>query len=129
MKYLFCILLLFLSSCSPQKRLARLIERNPNLLNVAIKDSVNVRHFSVNDSSFFLYSVDSILIKSENTSTKIFRHYDSFFVISKTDPCTTYIRQNFVQGPVNKKREFPLTLLLIVFCLFLLVILTLVLRK
>ena len=128
MKWVICLCFSFLA-CSPQKQFNRLIKNNPYLLNVAIKDSVNVRHFSIKDSAFFLYSVDSILIKTENTNTKIFRYYDSFFVISKADPCTTYVRQTFVQSPIEKKREFPLTLLLIVFCLFLLVILTLVFRK
>ena len=68
MKAILFISLIIIVSCSPQKRLNRLIDKHPSLVEsdtVFIKDTIITKEVK-SDTAFF-YLIDSIIVTNEKT--------------------------------------------------------------
>jgi len=101
------IIMLTLFSCTPQKRLSRLIDRHPYL---AQKDTVKTTDtFSITvpgvkaDSSFLLDDArrDTIVIRNEQMTIKTFIHKDTLYVSGECDTVReTIIRE--IEIPYDK---------------------------
>jgi len=78
-------------SCSPQRRLANICDKHPELcsMDTTYVDTL-ISSRVVFDSTFTLSSRDTFLYENMGVTTKIIRNYDSFYVYShKTD--TQYV--------------------------------------
>ena len=83
MRYL--ILLLFLSSCTPQKRLERLIRKHPELVrvdSVKIIDTVITRSVSI-DTMQVMNTYDTFIVNRDRLTVQVIRHQDSIYVYGK----------------------------------------------
>lgn len=104
---LICISLLI--SCSPQKRLQRLVNNNPQLIKVDtihFRDTINVITNQVyKDTLTTLKSIskDTLIITKENLRIKTFYNYhtDSIFISGECQSDTVYIPYE-VAIPFNK---------------------------
>jgi len=72
--YKFLFIIVLISSCSPQKKLAKLLYKNPNLIN-SFDTTIYFETNSVDTSFIFTKNSDTFFIK--DTKTKIFRYYDT----------------------------------------------------
>jgi hypothetical protein len=98
MKYLI-ILSIFLISCSPQKRLQRLVKNNPELIRVDtihFRDTINVITNEVyKDTLLTLKSIskDTLIITKENLRIKTFYNYhtDSIFISGECQSDTVFV--------------------------------------
>lgn len=76
MRYLFliwCLIMILLCSCSPERRIARIVKRHPELL---VKDTLTLRDTlfrpgSVRDSSF-IFTGDTVYIRDGKQEIKYF---------------------------------------------------------
>jgi hypothetical protein len=83
MRYL--ILLLFLASCTPQKRLERLIRNHPELVrvdSVKIIDTVITKSVSV-DTMQVMNTYDTFIVNRDRLTVQVIRHQDSIYVYGK----------------------------------------------
>jgi hypothetical protein len=83
MRYL--ILLLFLASCTPQKRLERLIRNHPELVrvdSVKIIDTVITRIVSI-DTMQVMNTYDTFIVNRDRLTVQVIRHQDSIYVYGK----------------------------------------------
>ena len=96
MKILFVILLAFLFSCSPQKRLNRLIKKHPELVKVdtivvrdTIRDTINVTTELVKiDTIFSLKEIhDTITITKDNLTIRYYHDtiHDNVYISGECD--------------------------------------------
>ena len=98
MKYLI-ILSIFLISCSPQKKLQRLVKNNPELIRVDtihFRDTINVITNEVyKDTLLTLKSIskDTLIITKENLRIKTFYNYhtDSIFISGECQSDTVFV--------------------------------------
>ena len=98
MKYLI-ILSIFLISCSPQKKLQRLVKNNPELIRVDtiyFRDTINVITNEVyKDTLTTLKSIskDTLIITKENLRIKTFYNYhtDSIFISGECQSDTVFV--------------------------------------
>ena len=115
MKYLF-ILMLFFVSCSPQKRIARILKKHPHLISVVDRDTT-IRDTIIEKDTFITKEYkDSFIISSdtviETHRVVIERIKDKFNVIIKTDTfigldTIFYTNTIKVKGQVIKVNRFP----------------------
>ena len=80
MRYL--ILILFLASCTPQKRLDRLIRKHPELVrvdSVKIVDTVITRSVSI-DTMQVMNTYDTFIVNRDRLTVQVIRHQDSIYV-------------------------------------------------
>lgn len=87
--------LLFLFSCSPEKRIANILRRNPSLVKsdtIWKYDTVHIAG-THKDSTFHFYQHDTVLLKKDNMSIKYYLNHDStVFLQGKCDPIIKVIR-------------------------------------
>lgn len=97
---IFCIFFLglYLSSCSPEYRLSRLLKNNPYLYEIYTHDSVRVQTFNTTDSVFF-FNKQNDTIRFENAT--IYRNSDTIRIRQSCPPCTTYVSKTILQ-PTQK---------------------------
>ena len=72
------ILILLLVSCSPQKRLNRLITKNPNLIQLdtlIVKDTIVIESFNYDTVTTFKYSDTTIIVNTEKVLARYY--YDT----------------------------------------------------
>lgn len=93
-----CFLGLYLSSCSPEYRLQRLLKNNPYLYEIYTHDSIRIQTFNTTDSVFF-FQKQTDTIRFENAT--IYRHFDTLRLRQSCPPCTTYITKTIMQ-PTEK---------------------------
>lgn len=94
MRYL--VLLLLLASCTPQKRLDRLIRRHPELVrvdSVKIVDTVITRDVSV-DTMRVMNTHDTFIVNRDRLTVQVIRHQDSIYVFGKCAADTVVIERN-----------------------------------
>ena len=98
----FLLLILLLSSCSPQYRLNRLIALHPELKTpdtLFIKDSVIIPQIQV-DTMLDLKTIrDTIIIQKDRLQIKLSRIHDTLFLSGKCKGDTIYITRRI---PVEK---------------------------
>jgi hypothetical protein len=83
MRYL--ILLLLLASCTPQKRLERLIRNHPELVrvdSVKIIDTVITQSVSI-DTMQVMNTYDTFIVNRDRLTVQVIRHQDSIYVYGK----------------------------------------------
>jgi len=123
----FVILSLF--SCSPQKRLERLVNRNPEL---RLPDTLIVRDTLITpivqaDTTLHIEQLyDTVVIEKERLQVKLLRIRDTLYVDGKCNPDTIYYEK---QIPVEKIKliKEPLNLKPVLWLLGALIILILIL--
>ena len=99
MKILILILIFTITSCSPQKRLQRLVKNNPELIRVDtihFRDTINVVTNEVyKDTLLTLKSIskDTLIITKENLRIKTFYNYhtDSIFISGECQSDTVFV--------------------------------------
>ena len=88
-----------LISCSPQKRLARLLKKHPELLiadTIKIKDTILVPGIKID--TFFHKSAlkDTIKFSKEKLKLKLFEFNDTIYVNADVKPDTVYFERKIV---------------------------------
>lgn len=94
MRYL--VLILLLSSCTPQKRLDRLIRRHPELVrvdSVKIVDTVITRDVSI-DTMRVMNTHDTFIVNRDKLTVQVIRHQDSIYVFGKCASDTVVIERS-----------------------------------
>jgi len=100
MKYFFILISILAISCSPQKRLARLVHKHPELMQmdtIHIRDTFITKQVSID--TFFSSKLDSFVIVKDNITIKYIRQHDTIR-ISVTQPADTIIHLKSI--PVQK---------------------------
>ena len=96
-----CIGLVSLVSCSPHRRLSRLLRNHPYLVETQIRDSLVVREGKVVDTTLLIKETrDTIQLSS---GTTIIRNSDTFRFITRIEPCTTFIQKREIILPKERK--------------------------
>jgi hypothetical protein len=124
---------LLLCSCSPEKRLARLLRQHPELVK---KDTIWRRDTTISkevskDSSFYYYQTDTVFMREGKLTVKYVMNHDSTVYISGKCDADTIIKlvpqiiNNVVAGDVSRFGRiknwcydnllFPILILLIAF--------------
>lgn len=91
MKAILFISLIIIVSCSPQKRLNRLIDKHPSLVE---SDTVFVKYTIItkevkSDTAFF-YLIDSIIVTNEKLEIKYIKKNDTIYLSGKCKSDTIY---------------------------------------
>ena len=100
----FLLLILLLSSCSPQYRLNRLLARHPELKipdTLFIRDSVIVPQVQVDTILDFKTIRDTVVIQKDRLQIKLSKIHDTLFLTGKCKGDTVYITRKI---PVEKIR-------------------------
>lgn len=120
MKALFRILIVVvtLTSCTPQDRLNRLIRKHPELVKrdtVWTKDTVVVNGTSA-DTSFYFYQKDTVVIKKDQLTLKYFFNKDSTIYISGKCDTITVIKEvpTYINSVTSKYTGRDIKLIIIV---------------
>ena len=105
MRYL--VLILLLSSCTPQKRLDRLIRRHPELVrvdSVKIVDTVITRDVSI-DTMRVMNTHDTFIVNRDRLTVQVIRHQDSIYVFGKCAADTVVIQRNVPVKVVESRSD------------------------
>lgn len=128
MKAILFISLIIIVSCSPQKRLNRLIDKHPSLVEsdtVFIKDTIITKEVK-SDTAFF-YLIDSIIVTNEKLEIKYIKNNDTIYLSGKCKSDTIYytnevLVEKVVYKEAKKKVSFWNRIELILALLILMVI-------
>jgi hypothetical protein len=119
----FIIISLFLVSCSPSKRLSKLLSKNPNL--TGIFDTTVYFETNKIDTSFIFSSTsnrDTFVIT--DTKIKIYRHFDTIRIDRPTSRDSIFVNTHTIQAATEKKRYptliISLSLIALMFLLYML---------
>ena len=114
------IILLFIVSCTPAKRLSRIIAKNPFLVQ-QVDTTVFFTSNSVDTSFVFneTYKKDTFVINKTNTI--IYRHFDTIRIETKPITDSIIITKEIINVPVKEEKSIPFItkLGLILICIFL----------
>ena len=117
------IIVLFLTACSPSKRLAKLLNRNPDL--IGIFDTTVYFETNSIDTSFILSNTsnrDTFVIT--DTKIKIYRHFDTIRIDRPTTRDSIFVNTHTIQAATEKKRYptliISLSLIALMFLLYML---------
>ena len=105
-KIIIAALVVLLSGCDPYKRIIDYCEKYPDKCIRSTKDSIIIRESKFDTLFSYSYSKDSFLFFDTINKTLVKKYYfkDSFFTTLKSDPCTTYIKQNVI-APIKSEKE------------------------
>ena len=81
----YIVILLFLASCTPQKRLERLIRNHPELVRVdslKIIDTIITQSVSI-DTMQVMNTYDTFIVNRDRLTVQVIRHQDSIYVYGK----------------------------------------------
>ena len=98
----------FLSGCTPEKRLARIVKKNPHLLEkdtLTITDTVTLDRVSVDSVSSIYF--DTLYLEKERLSIRIVRVNDSIYIHGESRGDTVFIERKI---PINRVIVKELTL-------------------
>jgi hypothetical protein len=103
---IYCMVSLF--SCTPAQRFARLIEKHPYLIETTKKDTISIRVYPAQDTTFiFKKEHDTIIFDNH----RIERFRDTFRFFYKQSNCTTYVNKTvyqpskYVTKEIQKRQE------------------------
>ena len=85
------IIYILFGACNPQKRINRILNRNPNLKRVTIytiNDTTFIKAFTFDTIYNYKNSIDTVFLKRETVIVKVFHHNDSIFVKALIKPDT-----------------------------------------
>lgn len=91
--WVFIALVCYLTACSPQKRLNKLLAKHPDLKKdtvLVIRDTVITKHFNFDTLYNYQLQKDTVVIKKENVIVKLFHHNDTVFVNAQAKADTIY---------------------------------------
>ena len=117
------LLLALLVSCSPQKRIARLMDKYPSAVTSFNKDTTIYFETISKDTSFVISSTshrDTFYIK--DTKTKIYRHLDTVWVAQEAVRDSIRVQQTTHEVIVKEKSTKSLDRLIILFAISLLIV-------
>ncbi len=121
-------LFVFLFSCSPQKRLNKLILKHPELVQtdtIQVKETIIIPGLQI-DTQFVTKPTDTVVIEKEKLHTVIYRKYDTLIVHQVLQPDTIFVEKKI---PVDKvvyrtqEKMTPLTVVYIIIIVSLLLLL------
>ncbi|MHA1166312.1 MAG: hypothetical protein ACTSRU_00710 [Candidatus Hodarchaeales archaeon] len=109
MKYLYLILLISLTACSPVKRLNRLIDKHPELIRtetVTIRDTVEVVVPEVKHDTMFLEKSlhDTVFIQKDRLKIKIWKVSDTIRVEGECETDTIRLVRE-IEVPVKYYKD------------------------
>lgn len=96
------IIFIFLTACSPSKRLAKLLNRNPDL--IGIFDTTVYFETNSIDTSFIVSNTsnrDTFVIT--DTKIKIYRHFDTIRIDKPTTRDSIFVNTHTIQAVAEKK--------------------------
>jgi hypothetical protein len=103
------IILLLFASCSPQKRLNRLLDKHPQLTakdTVMINDTIITEHISHDTLLNWATLYDTAYIEKERLRIKIVRHNDSIYIKGECLSDTIYRQHKvYVDKIIYKKNK------------------------
>jgi|688.fasta_scaffold155226_2 hypothetical protein len=123
MRYL--ILLLFLSSCTPQKRLERLIRKHPELVrvdSVKIIDTIITQSVSI-DTMQVMNTYDTFIVNRDRLTVQVIRHQDSIYVYGKCAGDTVVLERKIPVRIIEVKESTSVPWWVYVFLILVLVVL------
>jgi len=129
----YIIILLLLSSCSPQKRLNRLVKKHPELINVdtlSVHDTIHTETITADtvfkDTTFLRLLRDTITVVNDRLTIKQYYYRDSIFIQGecKGDTLVREIRvpYKYIQ-PVTKTKTPAYMIILLVGLIIILILL------
>ena len=107
MKVLLILLGVLIISCTPQKRIQKIISKNPDLAKTIIKDTLITFSTKSVDTVMILQlnnSTDTFIIK--DTKTRIYRYLDTLKVIQ--EPVKDSVKVNTVTQVINAEKDYRL---------------------
>ena len=117
------IILLFITACSPSKRLSRLLNRNPDL--IGIFDTTVYFETKSIDTSFIVSNTsnrDTFVIT--DTKIKIYRHFDTLWIDRPTSKDSIFVNTHTIKTVPEKKEIsniiISLALIALMFLLYML---------
>lgn len=116
----YIILIIFLCSCSPQKRIDRIVRKHPELLT---KDTIKIRDTlitkSVNTDTIFNINFDTINIEKEKLKVQLIRINDTIQVFAECKEDTIYFEKiiEVDKIQVNEKNNYLIWLILLIIIL------------
>jgi len=123
MRYL--ILLLFLSSCTPQKRLERLIRKHPELVrvdSVKIIDTIITQSVCI-DTMQVMNTYDTFIVNRDRLTVQVIRHQDSIYVYGKCAGDTVVLERKIPVRIIEVKESTSVPWWVYVFLILVLVVL------
>ena len=117
------LLLTLLVSCSPQKRIARLMDKYPSAVTSFNKDTTIYFETVSKDTSFIINNTshrDTFYIK--DTETKIYRHLDTLYVTQESIRDSVRIQQTTHEVIVKERSTKSLDKLIILSVVILLIV-------
>ena len=114
------IILLFIVSCTPAKRLSRIIAKNPFLVQ-QVDTTVFFTSNSVDTSFVFNETSKKDTFVINKTNTIIYRHFDTIRIETKPITDSIIITKEIINVPVKEEKSIPFItkLGLILICIFL----------
>ena len=116
----YIILIFLLCSCSPQKRIDRIVSKNPELLTkdtITIRDTIITK--SVSTDTIFNINFDTINIEKEKLKVRLIRINDTIQVFAECKEDTIFyekvIEVDKIQ--VNEKNNYWIWLILLIIIL------------
>jgi hypothetical protein len=106
------ILLMILSSCSPQARLQRLIAHHPELSaidSIHIKDTVIIPGMKLDTSFVFSTKVDSFVLQKDKIHLVLKKVHDTLVIHAALEKDTVYISKVIPVSKIKVVRESFLT--------------------
>jgi len=107
MKVLLILLGVLIISCTPQKRIQKIISKNPDLAKTILKDTLITFSTKSVDTVMILQlnnSTDTFIIK--DTKTRIYRYLDTLKVIQ--EPVKDSVKVNTVTQVINAEKNYRL---------------------
>lgn len=121
----YIILLLLLASCTPQKRLERLIRNHPELVrvdSVKIIDTVITRSVSI-DTMQVMNTYDTFIVNRDRLTVQVIRHQDSIYVYGKCAGDTVVLERKVPVRIIEVKESTTVPWWVYVFLILVLVVL------
>lgn len=106
MKYSIILFLVIFISCSPEKRIARILKNHPNLIksDTVYKTDTIIKKLRSIDTSFIANPIDTITIIKDRLKLRIIRNYDKITVHDTVFPDTTLHKYAQVVNSVSVKQ-------------------------
>ena len=85
------LVILLLTSCDPQKRINRILNKHPELKRdtvITVRDTVITKHFAFDTLYNYTLQHDTVFLKRENVTVKVYHHNDTVYIKTDVKPDT-----------------------------------------
>lgn len=103
-------LFIFIVSCSPQRRLNRLIRKHPELIridSIRVIDTFISKEVSV-DTFKLMNKYDTFILNKERLTVQVIRHQDSIYVFGKCDNDTIVLERKIPIKTIQVNQQVPI---------------------